>query len=180
MDAPERDSHHNPENKAEQIKLSFEPLSADTLQEALALAKTIFPYDYEKLEEAYYSSINPDDAGWQKRRMLKYFAVKDEETGRIIAITGLYNWKVHAEDEVWLGWFGVSPNMRGQGIGKRVLEWTMQKAREKGYKKFRLWTTDDKGEQDAQKLYDDMGMSIYKQEKNTEKEYTTLYREINL
>jgi GNAT superfamily N-acetyltransferase len=170
----------NIENSSEQIKLSYEGMSRENFEEALALGKEIFPYDSELLEQNYQLSLDKSDSQWEKYRMLDYYVARDEETGKIVAITGLYNLKNHGEDEVWLGWYGVLPEMRGKGLGKKVLTWSMDKARDLGYKKFRLWTTTFEGEAAAQKLFDSLNIAVYKSEEDKEEGHTTLYREINL
>ena len=55
--------------------------------------------------------------------------VQDVDTKEIIGLTGLYNRKEYPEDEVWLGWFCIDPKYRGQGRGRMLLEWTLQRAR---------------------------------------------------
>ncbi len=163
--------------------LSFKPLTQDNIEEMLALVKVMFPNDEndaEAAEKGYRASINSSDPRWNDRRVLKYWGVYDD-TDNLLAVTGLYN-KIseHAENEIWLGWYGVSPSMRGRGIGRRVLEWTLEAARKEGYRKFRLWTTTSPEEAAAQKLYDSIGIKIYKEERKEKSEYVTLYREIEL
>jgi GNAT superfamily N-acetyltransferase len=93
----------------------------------------------------------------------------------------LYNRKEYPEDEVWLGWFCADPTIRGQGIGRRTLEWSINKAREMGYKKLKLYTSTDPAEAAAQGLYESVGLKIYKREPNKGFENEEiLYRELGL
>lgn len=56
-----------------------------------------------------------------------------------IAITGLYEY-LDYPDEAWIAWFGVLPEYRGLGYGKKVLTWSMEKAISQGKKVIRLYT----------------------------------------
>lgn len=161
------------------MNLRYESLSKDNLEQGLLLGKIIFPHDYETLELAYKASLNLLDPRWGTRKIIEYYLVYDEHD-KLVAITGLYQWNDHAEDEVWLGWYGVSPKERGRGIGREVLNWTIQKAKKRGYRKFRLWTTTSEDEVIAQKLYESIGLKVYKEEENKKDGYTILYREMDL
>lgn len=161
------------------MNLVFKPLSKDNLEEGLSLGRKIFPDDFETLELGYRASLNLVDPRWKTRKILDYFLVYDDKN-KLVAITGFYQWTKHSEDEVWLGWYGVDSEERGRGIGRQVLNWTIKSAKERGYKKFRLWTTACPAEAVAQKLYEDVGLKIYSTEKKPEEEYEIMYREINL
>ena len=82
---------------------------------------------------------------------VKYYIVYDnnEEVG----ITGLYNYD---SISAWLAWFGVLPNKRRKSYGKRILEKTMELAKQKGFKTMRLYT-DAIENADAIKLYKKLG-----------------------
>ena len=82
---------------------------------------------------------------------VKYYIAYDNNEA--IGITGL-----HYYDSVsaWLGWFGVLPDKRRKSYGKRILEKTMELARQKGFKTMRLYT-DAIENADAIKLYKKMG-----------------------
>ena len=82
---------------------------------------------------------------------VKYYIVYDnnEEVG----ITGLYNYD---SISAWLAWFGVLPDKRRKSYGKRILEKTMELAKQKGFKTMRLYT-DAIENADAIKLYKKLG-----------------------
>lgn len=82
---------------------------------------------------------------------VKYYIVYDnnEEVG----ITGLYNYD---SISAWLAWFGVLPNKRRKSYGKRILEKTMELAKQKGFKTMRLYT-DAIENAEAVKLYKKLG-----------------------
>lgn len=75
------------------------------------------------------------------------------ENNEAIGITGLY---YYDSVSAWLGWFGVLPDKRRKSYGKRILEKTMELARQKGFKTMRLYT-DAIENADAIKLYKKMG-----------------------
>jgi GNAT superfamily N-acetyltransferase len=160
------------------MNLSFEPLSGENLEEGIKLLYEIFPDDAQKAELAYRASIDPKSSYWKTRRILDYYLVMDKEVEKIVAITGFYQLDSHSEEEIWLGWYGVSVEFRGRGIGRNVLEWTINKAKGLGFKKFRLWTTDSPEEAIAQKLYESLGIKIYDKKQELDKSYITYYREI--
>ena len=164
------------------MNLIFKPLSEENLEEAVSVATSIFPEEISHIREVYEVSLrqNKSEEYWKTRRILEYFVAMDSHLDKIVAITGFYQLTEHSKDEIWLGWYGVSPSERGKGIGKKTLEWTMEEAKKRGYEVFKLWTTTDPGEKIAQKLYDDMGIYVYKKELNEETGDTVLYREMKL
>lgn len=135
--------------KSEQYNIV--PLSDDTLNKAVSLIKNIFPYkkDQRDAEWSFTESLSKPDA--DKKYWL---AVKDN--GKVIGITGLYT---DAKDSktVWLGWFGVHPQYRRQGIGSQLLESTISEAIKRGFAKLKLYTSSDKNEVAAHSLYRKFG-----------------------
>lgn len=75
------------------------------------------------------------------------------ENNEAIGITGLY---YYDNVSAWLGWFGVLPDKRRKSYVKRILEKTMELAKQKGFKTMRLYT-DAIENADAIKLYKKMG-----------------------
>lgn len=160
------------------MNLTFEPLTKVDLEEALLVARRCFPNHENDIRAAYERSLDPEKKYLEERRFLQYYIVKDSEAKKIVAVSGLYNRKEYPEYEAWLGWFCTDPNFRGKGIGRKTLEWTINKARELGYKKFKLYTSTDPNEAIAQNLYEDMGLKVYKSEKRENEEI--LFRELDL
>ena len=76
------------------------------------------------------------------------------ENNEAIGITGLY---YYDNVSAWLGWFGVLPDKRRKSYGERILEKTMELARQKGFKTMRLYT-DAIEKADAIKLYKKNGV----------------------
>lgn len=78
-----------------------------------------------------------------------YYIVK--ENNEVIGISGIYV-EPFEPDTAWLGWFGVKSNFRNKGYGTKILNKTIEIARENGYKNFRLYT--DVVNPNAHRLYD--------------------------
>ena len=84
---------------------------------------------------------------------IKYYLAYMEE--KIIGMTGLY---IEGNNEAWLGWFGILPQLRNQGYGKLLLEETIKIAKNNGHKVLRLYT-DKKENATAIKLYEKLGFT---------------------
>ena len=100
------------------------------------------------------------------------------EGGDVCGTTGLYMYKKDEKEAVWLCWFCVDPEYRGQGIGKNLLEFSIEKAKESGKAFLRLYTSDDPSEAAAQGLYEKYGLAVVKTQKHGSTTY--LYRELKL
>ncbi|GAA6135427.1 hypothetical protein NBRC116188_22170 [Oceaniserpentilla sp. 4NH20-0058] len=62
------------------------------------------------------------------------------------------------EDELYLSNFGVTPHLRGKGIGRYMLEHQIKKARQDGYAIFSLDVSSNNPK--GQALYERMGLSV--------------------
>ena len=164
--------------------LIYSPLSVENLKEASSLVYSVFPDDFNSEDspyEAYRASLNNNE---HKNFILKhdidymqYFVVKNSPLENIIGVTGWYTQKSDNSDVVWLGWYCLSPQERGKGLGEEILKWTMDKVKEKGYKTMRLYTSTDPNEAVAQSLYEKLGFKIFNEELKEGEKYKTLYRE---
>lgn len=123
-------------------------------EEAIKIQNEIFPHEdgtinilasldrelFMKKTEIFYEDDN----------VKYYLAYINNES---IGITGIYHYQ---KDEAWLAWFGILPQYRHKGYGKKLLEETIKIAKEQGYRTFRLYT--DKIENaKAVKLYEKLG-----------------------
>ena len=64
------------------------------------------------------------------------------EGDNLVGMSGIYDYPELGEPETaWLGWFGVLEKYRGRGYGKAILLETLNRAKEMGYKKFRLYSS---------------------------------------
>jgi GNAT superfamily N-acetyltransferase len=166
------------------------PLSEKYLAETIALAHKVFPLDAASgnpPEKGFRKSLGSElnDESWKtatkgkKLKRLNYWILLDEEKSKVVGVTGIYSF-TDPEDEAWMAWYCLDPIMRGKGLGRKLLEWTMDKAREDGYKKFKLYTSTDPNESIAQKLYDDVGLNITAEEDDPNSPYKIMYRERDL
>jgi GNAT superfamily N-acetyltransferase len=71
------------------------------------------PYDKSQHWEVYlfYTKENPDE---------------------VIGICGLYSLAPHSTKELWLGWFGIIPELRNKGYGREVMELLYSEAKKVG------------------------------------------------
>ena len=128
-------------------KIRFEKITYENLELACKIQNEIFPK--EDARENFIEQIKNDP--YRKEMDYKIVYINDEPIG----ITGIYSYNEYPDD-AWLGWFGILYEYRNKGYGKLVIEKTMELAKEKGYKNFRLYT--DEYAKDAHKLYEKLGL----------------------
>lgn len=164
--------------------LIYEFLSDENIDEAIALVYSVFPYEFgtgDSPEEAYRASLDRvDHKDFIKSHNLKdlnYFVVRDSDSEKIVGVTGWYTENIDSENIAWLGWYCVDKNKREKGYGKEILNWTIEQVKEKSFKVFKLYTSNDENEKVAQKLYEDLGFKIIKEEQKEGDNYITIYRE---
>jgi len=104
----------------------------------------------------------------------KYWIALDDN-GNICGTTGIYTKNKDKHEAFWLSWFCVAKEMRGQGIGKLLIEFTTNIAEEQGKKYLRLYTSDDPNEAAAQSLYEKYGFKIVRTKKKGKDVF--IYRE---
>lgn len=120
----------------------YVPVTAENIVLATQIELTIFPGMCAYL--SYAKALDTDG----------YFIVFKD--GEAIGITGLYTDESLCEEgTVWLGWYGLLPPYRKQGLGRAILCDTIEHARKAGYETFRLYTSETLCP-DACKLYDEV------------------------
>jgi GNAT superfamily N-acetyltransferase len=136
-------------------ELRLVDLSVLNILYAWRVATSIFTEDSRKILSSYLSSLLPE---WLQSKFLpdgfgpaRYKAVM--AANEIIGVTGLYTLK-ERPNEAWVGWYGVRPDKQGRGMGKAILDATVQMARAGGHKTLRLWTSENNPlTEKANKLY---------------------------
>ena len=99
---------------------------------------------------------------------MKYWAAIDPYTLHIIGLTGLYNEVDDSEDECWLGWFCVDDKYRGNGYGKKLLEFSEEQAKVLKKKTLHVYSYKTKKYKKAIELYKKSG---YKEDPARETKY---------
>ena len=84
---------------------------------------------------------------------VKYYVAYDDDDA--VGITGIYHYD-NDPASAWLAWFGVLPDKRRRHYGEKILEQTMEVARQKGFEVMRLYT-DAADNTMAIKLYEKLG-----------------------
>ena len=171
--------------------MNIVPLSKENLEDTIQMAHKAFPLDAageNPPEKGFRKSLeihgDEDLEAWhrmtqgKKISRLNYWVLLDENN-KVVGVTGLYSFS-EAPDEVWLAWFCLDPITRGKGLGRKLLNWTMEKARSEGYAKFRLYTSTDPNEAAAQNLYESVGLKITEEKDDPDSPYKLMYREVML
>ena len=128
-------------------RITLKKITNKNLELACKVQNEIFPN--EDARQNYIEQINNDPY----RKEMDYCIVYLGTTP--IGVTGIYSYNEYPDD-AWLGWFGILERYRKLGYGGRVLDLTINIAKEKGYKTFRLYT--DEYAKSAHKLYESRGL----------------------
>ncbi|MEI8059959.1 MAG: GNAT family N-acetyltransferase [Ferruginibacter sp.] len=120
--------------------INCEKVSKDNIELAIKIQNTIFPKENGALNLKASADKNMIEKVYGKnyRKSVDFWICKDEQN-EPIGITGIYSYVEYPED-AWCGWYGVLPNQQGKGYGKTLFIWTIEKAKEMGFKNFRLYT----------------------------------------
>jgi GNAT superfamily N-acetyltransferase len=162
--------------------IKVEPLSRENFDEAVKLANSVFHYEKSLPENAFIASIDEEKFKELKKtgavfgKKLEYFVARNSD-GKIIGTTGLYNIEDDNSDVTWLGWYCVDPNFRGQGFGQEILDWTIEEARRRGKKYFRLYTSTRPEEKSANLMYEKNDFKLSDDEAEQDGDYMIVFRE---
>ncbi|HEY3293650.1 MAG TPA: GNAT family N-acetyltransferase [Candidatus Nanopelagicaceae bacterium] len=127
------------------IPLSESPEEASrVLSWALELWGDHFPnYTTQDWVDFYSNSAKSNYSNWVgEGQELVYLAVSGEEVVATIGIVDFDELEEFRELKPWIAAFIVNPELRGQGIGGRVLDLLEEKARSLGIEVLHLWTED--------------------------------------
>lgn len=143
-------------------------MTAVTLPQAKALVDSIFPRQ-GPVERMFFWAWSRRDRPVVKV-LLAVVGVKDlgdfwvalDDDDGVVGTVGLYRNRKDAHEALWLSWFCVSPELRGTGLGGRLLDFAIERARASGARYLRLYTGDDPIMAKAQHVYESRGLRIYK------------------
>lgn len=148
------------------------PLTEENLPKAIQAGKEGFRYGWPFLNPAKDFKASLDPAEQAKRmgamdktieRNARYWLAMDNK-GNVLGTTGLYETGKDSGEAAWMGWMSVRSEYRGQGIGKKLVDFSVDQARADGKQYLRLYTSTYKGEAAAQTLYDKEGIGIVSRE----------------
>lgn len=154
----------------------IQPLDQFTLLPATLLRDAIFT-DMTVLEkETLSASIDPKKyEKWFPKigvTKLEYWVHTDAISDSISGLIGLYNNLDDESDEIWLGWYCVNPELRGQGIGDKLLDFAINESRSRGKKVLNLYTTNEDKYASARRLYEKRGfIDVSKKKSNLTRFY---------
>ncbi len=162
-----------------------EPLSAQTLDQALNLIKNYFLLkDDENPELELKEAVSP---GKYSEELLKYGIINPKYwvmklDNKIIGISGIYSNPDDIEDTIWGGWTVCDLKMVNSiSICKSVLLiYQVKEAFKTGKKYFKLYTSTLPSESQANKLYEKVECFVYKREPVPNGDYEILFRQVDL
>src|SRR5574344_1045729 len=96
-------------------EINFKKIDKDNLELACQIQNEIFPKEDARQNYIDYNGNNP------------------------IGVTGIYSYPEYP-NIAWLGWFGILKQFRNEGYGGITLDKSIELAKNKGYKEFRLYT----------------------------------------
>jgi GNAT superfamily N-acetyltransferase len=97
---------------------------------------------------------------------------------QVIGTIGLYTMKKDSKEAYWLGWYSVDEKYRGMGFGKKLIEFSENKARKNGKKYLRLYTTDSENLKLANKIYEKRNYKIIRKKYNKKSDCMYIFREL--
>lgn len=124
------------------MELEYELINNDNIELATSIQHTIFPDECAYLHYKY--AVETD----YKRN--RYYIIKNNNIP--VGVIGLYINDEIDPDSIWLGWFGILPEFRSKGIGRKSILDIIEKAKKYNKKYFRLYTNDS-GDSTARPLY---------------------------
>jgi ribosomal protein S18 acetylase RimI-like enzyme len=99
-------------------------------------------------------AMNPDEEAWARVTIGRHFEMRVNglDDGRryfallvdgvMAGISGLHHYEWGPDENVWLGWFAVTPLLQGRSFGVRMMAETERAARSLGYRKLFIETYD--------------------------------------
>jgi len=156
------------------------PLSEEHLDECLSIAANAFPNDdIELIKLELNAAIHPNryEKDLQKLGITKpryWVGVLDNQIAGFVGM----NYQIDDPDIVWGGWMAArAPNAKVDMKIKMLFMWKLAfEARQTGRTYWRLYTSTHPNEKAANRLYDNVGMHVYKTV--PQDDYDLLYREV--
>lgn len=164
--------------------MHIEPLSPATLDQAINLRDKVFPGLSKLDRETFSASLFKEQyQQWfleSTITQLNYWVAIDDESKKVIGTTGLYCETEDENEAYWLGWFCVEPEFRGQGIGAKLLDFSINTAKAAGKKYLRLYSWTNPDSATAQILYKKRGFRAIGEEEIPGSRFKIIYLELDL
>ena len=129
------------------LKLSVEPITTKNLAEAIEIGDCCFAdsIDRQELRKTYVEwcargeqEIQSTDPFFESiGRLVSYQLYRNSE-GAAVGVGGVYQLKDDAQSR-WLGWLGVNPEFRNQGIGAAIVLDCEERARCSGGERMKVY-----------------------------------------
>ncbi len=153
------------------------PLSRADLAPAVALVNRVFEHPvWDTPVIALRASLHPRLLApvLAIRGVSRYRCWVAEVGGEVVGVTGIYDQRRDRHEAAWLGWFCVTPEIRGKGLGDALIETACRAARDDGKRYLRLYTSTHPIEREAQAFYASRGF------RETRRRRGTIWRELRL
>lgn len=142
------------DRKELKMKLEYELINKDNIDLATSIQHTIFPDECAYIHYKYAIDTN--------YKSNKYYIIRWNELP--VGVIGLYVNNEIDSESIWLGWFGILPEFRSKGLGRRSILDMIEQSKKYNKKYFRLYTNDD-GDSTARPLYRSV-MQVYEHYNN--------------
>lgn len=134
------------------IKMKIRSLSKKDIAAAVAICKK------EMIEgshaKTYFElSLKPKELKRDFQHM-KYWVA--EEKGKVIGVSGLYQWRAYPADTAWIGYTAIHPNWQRKGIGRKLIEFMIKEVKKKGFRLLLLEMTSSE-ENEKKNFYFNLG-----------------------
>jgi GNAT superfamily N-acetyltransferase len=159
------------------------PLDKANVASAVALAESVFGTEAgagPELRKAARGSPYREIESGKQILGARSWVVEEESSGKLLGTVGLYRTAEDGTNALWVNWFCVDPDTRGQGLGKKLMNFAIEQAKRSGRKYLRLYTEDLPFEAAAQPLYERSGLRVVKKVPIEGTPYNRIYRELDL
>jgi GNAT superfamily N-acetyltransferase len=162
----------------------IQPLSLQTLPGATALVDRVFSSLTLLERHSFAASLEPNLLPYALGRalagvmQLRYWVLWDPTCQKVVGTIGIYCHHSDGDQADWLAMFSIDPDYRGQGLGKRLLNFAILQAKSRGKRCLRLYTSHDPKEAVAQTLYERQGFRVVAEERLWLDPCVRIYREL--
>jgi cation diffusion facilitator family transporter len=169
-----------PDDEGSRVRIL--PLSRETLPAALKLIRASFRFESDdKPEWEMEESLEPGKHTAQLEalglRQPRHWVLCDRD--EVLGVFGLHFNPEDQEEAVWASWTAYAPQ-KLSGLSRnryRLVQKAVAEAYGTGRKYFRVCTSDFPEEHQANRLYDRLGIKVYRTKKAEDGEHSILYRQ---